>query len=182
MPSCANRPRHAAPARRRSQRQADALTGYAPTLASALRRQRRRLEPAIGDDRQQRSAARLGGRTFSPRRLRPRAALTPPASSTFKPFVYGAALAAGMDPQREFDTRGVSLRLPDGTLWKPRDMGATPDGRSTLRRRPGLPRNSVTAQLIGEVGADKLARWRSAWACAKARSRPCPRSRSAPAR
>ena len=77
--------------------------------------------------------------------------------STFKPFVYGAALAAGMDPQREFDTRGVSLRLSDGTLWKPRDMGATPDGRSTLEDGLVFSRNSVTAQLIGEVGADKVA-------------------------
>lgn len=62
-----------------------------------------------------------------------------------------------MDPQREFDTRGVSLRLPDGTLWKPRDMGATPDGRSTLEDGLVFSRNSVTAQLIGEVGADKVA-------------------------
>jgi penicillin-binding protein 1A len=77
--------------------------------------------------------------------------------STFKPFVYGAALEAGMDPQREFDTRGVSLRLPDGTLWKPRDMGATPDGRSTMEDGLVFSRNSVTAQLIGEVGADKVA-------------------------
>ncbi len=78
--------------------------------------------------------------------------------STFKPFVYGAALEAGMDPQREFETRGVSLRLPDGTTWRPRDMGNAPDGRSTMEDGLVFSRNSVTAQLIGEVGADKVAR------------------------
>jgi len=76
--------------------------------------------------------------------------------STFKPFVYAAALEAGIDPLREFDTRNVSLRLPDGSRWRPRDMGATPDGRSTMEDGIVFSRNSVTAQLIGEVGADKV--------------------------
>ena len=77
--------------------------------------------------------------------------------STFKPFVYAAALESGIDPQREFDTRGVSLRLSDGSRWQPRDMGATPDGRSTMEDGLVFSRNSVTAQLVGEVGADKVA-------------------------
>lgn len=76
--------------------------------------------------------------------------------STFKPFVYAAALEAGIEPQREFDTRNASLRLPDGTVWKPRDMGGAPDGRSTMEDGLVFSRNSVTAQLIGEVGADKV--------------------------
>jgi penicillin-binding protein 1A len=78
--------------------------------------------------------------------------------STFKPFVYAAALEAGIDPQREFDTRAVSLRLPDGSSWRPRDMGGAPDGRSTMEDGLVYSRNSVTAQLIGEVGADKVER------------------------
>ncbi|WP_298828418.1 transglycosylase domain-containing protein [uncultured Piscinibacter sp.] len=78
--------------------------------------------------------------------------------STFKPFVYAAALEAGIAPQREFDTRGVSLRLPNGTRWQPRDMGAAPDGRSTMEDGLVFSRNSVTAQLIGEVGADTVQR------------------------
>lgn len=76
--------------------------------------------------------------------------------STFKPFVYAAALEAGIAPQREFDTRAVSLRLPDGSRWSPRDMSAAPDGRSTMEDGLVFSRNSVTAQLIGEVGADKV--------------------------
>ncbi|MGD9831403.1 MAG: penicillin-binding protein 1A [Piscinibacter sp.] len=76
--------------------------------------------------------------------------------STFKPFVYAAALEAGADPLREFDTRNVSLRLPDGSRWRPRDVSAAPDGRSTMEDGLVFSRNSVTAQLIGEVGADKV--------------------------
>jgi len=77
--------------------------------------------------------------------------------STFKPFVYAAALEAGIDPQREIETRGVSLRLPDGTRWQPRDMNAAPDGRSTVEDGLVFSRNSVTAQLVSELGPDKVA-------------------------
>jgi penicillin-binding protein 1A len=77
--------------------------------------------------------------------------------STFKPFVYAAALEAGMDPQQAFETRGVSLLLADGTRWQPRDMNAAPDDRSTLEDGLVFSRNSVTARLVEAVGADKVA-------------------------
>ena len=76
--------------------------------------------------------------------------------STFKPFVYGAALEAGMDPGREFQSRRVSIRLPDGTLWRPRDMAAGGNGTATLEEGLVHSRNTVTAQVIEQVGPDKV--------------------------
>ena len=158
MPSCANRlstPRCSTKAATLPTR----LPRCAPTLASCGRCARKtRLEAGfVAIDPASGACAPGWARATHARRLRPVQRSRRQPGSTFKPFVYGAALAAGMDPQREFDTRGVSLRLPDGTLWKPRDMGATPDGRSTLEDGLVFSRNSVTAQLIGEVGADKVA-------------------------
>jgi penicillin-binding protein 1A len=76
--------------------------------------------------------------------------------STFKPFVYGAALEAGMDPHREFQSRNVSIRLPGGTLWQPRDMGAASGGKVSLEDGLIYSRNTVTAQVIEEVGPGKV--------------------------
>ncbi len=78
--------------------------------------------------------------------------------STFKPFVYGAALEAGMEPQREFAQRAVSIRLPDGSTWRPRDGGGG-QGDSTLEDGLVFSRNGITAQVIEAVGAPKVAQF-----------------------
>jgi penicillin-binding protein 1A len=77
--------------------------------------------------------------------------------STFKPFVYGAALEAGFDARREFDDKPVAIKLAGGGVWRPVDVGG-PTGRK-LSFEDGLvySRNTVTAQVIEEVGARKVA-------------------------
>ena len=72
--------------------------------------------------------------------------------STFKPFVYGAALEAGMDPQREFRNGPVAIRLPNGSVWKPTDASEAGGGRSTLEDGLVHSRNTITAQVIEAVG------------------------------
>lgn len=76
--------------------------------------------------------------------------------STFKPFVYGAALEAGMDPQREFRGGPVAIRLPNGSVWKPTDAGEAGGGRSTLEDGLIYSRNTITAQVIEAIGANKV--------------------------
>jgi penicillin-binding protein 1A len=84
--------------------------------------------------------------------------------STFKPFVYGAALEAGVDPERSFSAQRVSVVLPDGERWRPRDSGEAADsGNGTesgeISLEDGLvhSRNTVAAQLVAEVGAARVA-------------------------
>jgi penicillin-binding protein 1A len=78
--------------------------------------------------------------------------------STFKPFVYGAAFMEGFKPGDTFIDQPVSLRGPGGEVWSPRD--ATPPTNRPMSLHDGLAqsRNSITAQLMDKVGAQKVAR------------------------
>jgi penicillin-binding protein 1A len=77
--------------------------------------------------------------------------------STFKPFVYGAALEQGMSPDKRFIDRAVEIPLPDGSVWRPADL-ALPSGRS-MTAREGLiySKNTITAQVMQEIGPRKTA-------------------------
>jgi penicillin-binding protein 1A len=76
--------------------------------------------------------------------------------STFKPFVYGAALESGMDPQREFRSGPVAIRLPNGSVWRPTDASEAGGGRMSLEDGLVYSRNTITAQVIDAVGAPKV--------------------------
>ena len=77
--------------------------------------------------------------------------------STFKPFVYGAALEQGMSPDKRFIDRAVEISLPNGSVWRPADLSA-PTGQS-MKARDGLiySKNTITAQVMQEVGPRKTA-------------------------
>jgi penicillin-binding protein 1A len=77
--------------------------------------------------------------------------------STFKPFVYGAALERGMSPDKRYIDRPVEIPLPDGTVWRPSD-GSAPSGRS-MTAREGLiySKNTITAQVMQETGPRQTA-------------------------
>jgi penicillin-binding protein 1A len=78
--------------------------------------------------------------------------------STFKPFVYAAALEEGLRPTTHFDAVPVSYRLSGGEVWSPRDV--TPPSGKTLTMRDGLvySKNTITAQVMHEVGPRKVAK------------------------
>ena len=77
--------------------------------------------------------------------------------STFKPFVYGAALEEGMSPDKRFVDRAVEISLPGGKIWRPADT-TPPSGRS-MTAREGLiySKNTITAQVMQEIGPRKTA-------------------------
>lgn len=77
--------------------------------------------------------------------------------STFKPFVYGAALEQGMEPERQFIDQVREIRMNDGTVWRPEDEAA-PSGRP-VSMRDGLvfSKNTVTAQVMEAVGPARAA-------------------------
>jgi penicillin-binding protein 1A len=77
--------------------------------------------------------------------------------STFKPFVYGAALELGMSPFKRFPDRPVEVRLPDGSIWRPSDA-SQPSGRP-MTARDGLiySKNTITAQVMQEIGPGRAA-------------------------
>ena len=77
--------------------------------------------------------------------------------STFKAFVYGAALEQGMSPKQQFIDRAVEIPIGHGEIWRPTDLGA-PSGRPTTIRDALIhSKNTITAQVMQEVGPKKTA-------------------------
>lgn len=76
--------------------------------------------------------------------------------STFKVFVYAAALEAGMTGERLLVDAPVAIRVAGGRWWQPADPAAS---GALVRLDDGLihSRNSITAQLIAEIGAPRVA-------------------------
>jgi penicillin-binding protein 1A len=77
--------------------------------------------------------------------------------STFKPFVYGAALEAGISPEHTYMDAPVEIPLNDGTVWRPTDMSAPSGEMMTLRDGLVFSKNVITAQVAQEVGVSRVA-------------------------
>ena len=94
--------------------------------------------------------------------------------STFKPFVYGAALEKGMSPDKRFSDTEVEIPMPDGTVWKPTDMSG-PSGREmTLREALAQSKNTITAQVMQEVGPRRVAEFARRMGVAQSPLEPVP--------
>jgi penicillin-binding protein 1A len=77
--------------------------------------------------------------------------------STFKPFVYGAALEAGIGPQRTYVDEPVEVPLGNGRYWRPTDMSGFSGATMTLRDGLAYSKNTITAQVMREVGVSRVA-------------------------
>jgi penicillin-binding protein 1A len=76
--------------------------------------------------------------------------------STFKPFVYGAALEEGMSPETRFTDAAVEIPMGNGSVWRPSDVSGPSGRQMTLREALAYSKNTITAQLMQEVGATKV--------------------------
>ena len=78
--------------------------------------------------------------------------------STFKPFVYGAAFLQGASPNDTLIDQPVAIKTPGGGVWAPSD--ATPPTYQPFTLRDGLAysKNTITAQLMQQVGPAQVAR------------------------
>ncbi|HJV75423.1 MAG TPA: transglycosylase domain-containing protein [Noviherbaspirillum sp.] len=77
--------------------------------------------------------------------------------STFKPFVYGAALEQGMSPDTRFADTEVEIDMGDGNVWRPKDVSGPSGRQMTLREGLAYSKNTITAQVMQEVGPKKVA-------------------------
>ncbi|WP_421408031.1 penicillin-binding protein 1A [Agrobacterium tumefaciens] len=77
--------------------------------------------------------------------------------SSFKPFVYAAALDAGYTPATL--VLDAPLAIPDGAgrLWRPKNYDGRSGGASTLRTGLENSRNQMTVRLARAVGMDVVA-------------------------
>ena len=78
--------------------------------------------------------------------------------STFKPFVYGAAFLQGSSPNDTLLDQPVAIKTSGGGVWTPSD--ATPPSYQPFTLRDGLAysKNTITAQLMQQVGPAQVAR------------------------
>ena len=79
--------------------------------------------------------------------------------STFKPFVYGAALAAGIPQNQIYVDAPVTLTTADGKVWTPGDVGGSSGQPMLMRTGLSRSRNTITAQVMQQVGPHAVARY-----------------------
>ncbi|WP_449413733.1 transglycosylase domain-containing protein [Pandoraea soli] len=77
--------------------------------------------------------------------------------STFKAFVYGAAFVKGRTPDDTIVDQVVDIPLAGGEIWRPSDDTAPTNKPMTLRDALAQSRNTVTAQLMQDVGPSRVA-------------------------
>jgi penicillin-binding protein 1A len=77
--------------------------------------------------------------------------------STFKPFLYAAAIDAGYSPCFEVADVQYNIPLANGKVWSPQNSDNNFTGASySLRQALGESKNSVSAFLISKLGASTL--------------------------
>jgi len=111
------------------------------------------IDPATGEVK-----AWVGSRDFERDQFDHVAQAARQPGSTFKPFVYGAALERGIPPDQPFRDAVKEFRGADGSTWRPTDMDGN-SGRS-MPMRDGLifSKNAITAQVSQEVGIGPIVR------------------------
>jgi penicillin-binding protein 1A len=78
--------------------------------------------------------------------------------STFKPFVYGAAFEMGHSPSETLMDQPVAIQIDRNQVWRPGDIEGAPTNQPmTLRDGLAKSKNTITAQLMMQVGPSRVA-------------------------
>jgi penicillin-binding protein 1A len=131
---------------------ADAADGNARTTTPYLQGLVVTLDAKTGNIR-----AMVGGRDFDDSKFnRATQALRQPGS-TFKPFVYSAAVEAGYPLSHVMVDDPLTVEMAtDSAPWSPQNYDLEFDGPMTLRRALYLSRNIIAIKLGMELGSDAV--------------------------
>jgi penicillin-binding protein 1A len=108
------------------------------------------IDPRTGDVR-----ALVGGRHFERGAFDRALAAHRQPGSAFKPFVYAAALGAGMTPATMVDDEPVEVRT-GRQVWTPDNFNGEYLGRVTLRRALERSANAATVRVSRSVGEARV--------------------------
>lgn len=132
-----------------------------PFFMDSLRTTKTRLETGLValDPKTSHVKAWVGSRDFKTDQYDHVARARRQPGSTFKPFVYARALLEGYSPEDLIEDREVEIPMEGDYVWRPRNAGETVSGRE-MSLRDGLvfSKNTITAQLVDDVGARDVAR------------------------
>lgn len=76
--------------------------------------------------------------------------------STFKPFVYAAALADGKTPESIISDDPFSIRGRNGKMWTPKNYSGRHHGDVTLKKALAKSYNAATLRLMQNIGYKKV--------------------------
>jgi len=76
--------------------------------------------------------------------------------SSFKPFVYAAALDSGYTPASLVMDEEIEIEVPGQGIWRPKNYGGKFYGPSTLRTGLEKSRNVMTVRLAHDIGIEKI--------------------------
>lgn len=111
------------------------------------------LDPATGAVR-----AMVGGRDFRQSKFDRARLARRQTGSAFKPFVYAAAVAAGIPASHVIEDGPIAYPQVDGTVWEPRNFDPEFKGPITLRQALYQSVNTVAIKLgWEEVGIESVA-------------------------
>jgi len=101
--------------------------------------------------------AMVGGRDFQDSKFNRATQAMRQAGSTFKLFVYSAALRQGRSPNEMIEDAAISLPMSDGTVWEPSNFEENEfRGFMTLRQALAGSVNLVAIRLGLEVGVNEV--------------------------
>ena len=101
--------------------------------------------------------ALVGGRDFSHSSYDRALLARRQPGSTFKPFVYAAALQAGMSAAERIETTPVSVPNAGALAWRPDDLVPDSIAQLTVRDALALSSNHATVRIGNWVGAERVA-------------------------
>ncbi len=96
--------------------------------------------------------AMVGGRSFKHSKFNRAVQAQRQPGSSFKPFVFLAAIENGYTPADIVLDAPVVLELPHGDVWKPRNFTDTFEGEVTLRYALSKSINVASARLMLSIG------------------------------
>ncbi len=137
----------------------DTLRGM-EEFADSLRRQAERVQAGFVaiDPHDGRVLAWVGGRDFGEVQFDHVASSKRQPGSTFKPFVYAAALANGYSANSLIRDEEVEYVDPDTRRrWRPRNVGLASGRLMPLKDALAYSKNTITAQLTLELGPHDVA-------------------------
>ena len=144
-----NHPSYATYLARRAERGDDApRSGAAPYLQGALIA----MDAVTGEIR-----AMVGGRDFEDSKFNRATQSLRQPGSTFKLFVYSAAIRAGHSPNETLEDAPIAVPMSDGTVWEPGNFEENEfRGYMTLRQGLASSINLIAIRLGLEIGVETV--------------------------